>query len=144
MKTIVLKPAEVTPQWWVVDATDLVVGRLAVKVAPILMGKHRPDYTPHVDSGNFVIVINAEKVRFTGRKWEQKTYEYYTGYSSGRRIVSAASLHERKPEQIVRLAVKRMLPKNKLANVLINHLKVFAGPNHPHQAQQPKELKLEL
>ena len=144
MKTLVLKPAEVQPQWWVVDGEGLVVGRLAAKLAPILMGKHRPDYTPHVASGDFVIVVNADKLAFTGKKWTDKTYDRYTGYPSGRRVINAETLRDKNPEKIIQLAVRRMLPKNKLASVMLKRLKAYAGPDHPHQAQQPRPLKLEL
>jgi large subunit ribosomal protein L13 len=143
MKTIVLKPADLTPQWWVVDATDVPVGRLAARVAQILMGKHRPDYTPHVLCGDFVVVINAEKVKFTGNKWEQKEYVRYTGYPSGQRHVKASEMRARRPGTVIRLAVERMLPKNKLAYKMIQRLKPYAGPEHPHQAQQVKTLKIE-
>ena len=143
MKTLVLKPAEVKPKWWLVDATDLVVGRLATKLAPILMGKHRPDYTPHVACGDFVIVVNVEKIKFTGKKWDNKIYDRYTGYPSGRKVLTANQLRDKNPELILRLAVRRMLPKNKLANQMLKQLKIFAGPEHPHQAQQPQELKLD-
>lgn len=140
MKTLVLKAHEHVPQWWVVDATDQSVGRLAATIATVLMGKHRPDYTPHV-GGDIVVVVNAEKVKFTGNKWEQKTYERYTGYPSGIRSVKARDMLERRPTEVLRLAVQRMLPKNKLAYKLIRHLKLHVGPEHPHQAQQPKPLE---
>jgi large subunit ribosomal protein L13 len=143
MKTILLKPADVKPEWWVIDATDLVVGRLASKIAMILMGKHRPDYTPHVASGDFVVVTNVEKLKFTGAKWQNKTYDRYTGFHSGLKTITAEGLREKKPELILELAVQRMLPKNKLANKMIQRLKVYAGPEHPHQAQQPKTLTIE-
>lgn len=144
MKTLVLKPAEVQPRWWVVDAEGLVVGRLAAKLAPMLMGKHRPDYTPHVASGDFVVVVNVEKLAFTGKKWTDKTYDRYTGYPGGRRVINAETLREKNPEKVLQLAVRRMLPKNKLASVMLSRLKAYAGPNHPHQAQQPQPLKLDL
>lgn len=140
--TPLLKPAEIKPGWWVIDATDVVVGRMAARVAQILMGKHRPDYTPHVATGDFVVVINAEKVKFTGDKWAQKVYDRYTGYPSGRRTMTAAQLRDRKPEVIIEHAIKRMLPKNKLANVMFSRLKVYAGGEHPHQAQQPQSLTI--
>lgn len=143
MKTIMLKPADVKPQWWVVDATDVVVGRLAAKIAPILMGKHRPDYTPHVASGDFVVVTNVEKLKFTGTKWQTKVYDRYTGYPGGRRTLTATQLRDKNPAKILELAIRRMLPKNKLANKMIKQVKIYAGPAHEHQAQQPKELKLE-
>jgi large subunit ribosomal protein L13 len=141
MKTYMAKPGEVEQKWHVIDATDQVVGRLASRIAVLLMGKHRPTYTPHVDTGDFVIVTNAKKLKFTGNKWEQKEYRWYTGYP-GQRSVSAETRRERKPELILREAVRRMLPKNKLAYKMINKLKIYAGPDHPHQAQQPEPLEL--
>lgn len=141
MKTYMAKPGELEKKWWVVDATDKVVGRLASDIAMILMGKHRPTYTPHVDTGDFVVVVNAEKVVFTGKKWEQKKYGWYTGYTR-LRTETAAERRETKPEKIISEAVRRMLPKNKLAVGMLSKLKVYAGPDHPHQAQlpEPKEL----
>jgi large subunit ribosomal protein L13 len=141
MKTYMAKPGEVEQKWHIVDATDQVVGRLASRVAVLLMGKHRPTYTPHVDTGDYVVVINADKVKFTGKKWDQKEYRWYTGYP-GQRSVDAATRLERKPELIVHEAVRRMLPKNKLAYKMIAKLKVYAGAEHPHQAQQPQQLEL--
>lgn len=136
-KTSVAKTGEFQPRWWVVDASDKVVGRLASDIAMILMGKHRPTYTPHVDTGDFVVVVNAEKVKFTGRKWQQKTYNWYTGYT-GLRVETAEKRLARKPELILHEAVRRMLPKNRLAVQMLNKLKIYVGPNHPHQAQQPE------
>lgn len=141
MKTITLKPADVKPQWWVVDATDLRVGRLAAKLAPMLMGKHRPDYTPHVACGDFVVVVNVEKLQFSGTKWHDKVYDRYTGYPGGRRTLTAEQLRDKNPTKILELAVRRMLPKNKLASRMMKQLKIYVGPTHEHQAQQPKELK---
>ena len=141
MKTYMAKPGEVEAKWHVVDATDQVVGRLASRIAVLLMGKHRPTYTPHVETGDFVIVLNAAKVKFSGKKWEQKEYAWYTGYP-GQRTVSAAVRLERKPELILREAVRRMLPKNKLAFKMIDKLKIYAGSEHPHQAQQPETLEV--
>jgi large subunit ribosomal protein L13 len=143
MKTILLKPADVKPEWWLVDGTDLVVGRLATRIAMILMGKHRPDYTPHVASGDFVVVTNVEKLKFTGAKWQDKTYDRYTGFHSGLKTINAEGLRDKKPELILELAVQRMLPKNKLASKMIQRLKLYVGPEHPHQAQQPKTLTIE-
>ena len=138
MKTYVAKPGEVEQQWWVVDATDNIVGRLASDIATILMGKHRPTYTPHVDTGDYVVVINAEKVALSGNnKWEKKKYTWYTGYT-GLRSISAADRLERKPELILHEAVRRMLPKNKLATKMLSKLKVYAGSEHPHQANGPQ------
>lgn len=150
--TTVLRQADVQPRWYVVDADGQIVGRLATKLAMVLMGKHKPDYTPHVDCGDVVIVLNVEKVRFSGRavahpdhpyftdKMLKKTYERYTGYPGGRRLTTAAKLWERKPEQILREAVRRMLPKNKLRQRMLKKLKLCVGPDHPHQAQQPEPL----
>jgi len=141
MKTYMAKPGEVEQKWWLVDATDKVVGRLASDIAVILMGKHRPTYTPHVDTGDFVLVINAEKVVFSGRKWEQKEYVRYTGYS-GQRTETAQTRRQRHPDRILREAVRRMLPKNKLGRKMLSKLKVFVGSDHPHQAQQPQPREL--
>lgn len=142
MKTYMAKPGEVEQHWWLVDATDRVVGRLAAEVARILMGKHRPTYTPHVDTGDFVIVTNAEKVRFTGKKWETKTYERYSGYPGGRKLETAEHLRDRKPEEILRHAIRLMLPKNKLGRKMLSKLKLYAGSEHPHAAQRPNPLEL--
>ena len=135
------KAGELQAQWYVIDGADQVVGRLAAQIAPILMGKHRPTYTPHVDTGDFVVVLNAEKVKFSGKKWEQKEYRWYTGYP-GQKSVGAQTRLERKPELILKEAVRRMLPKNKLAFAQLTKLKVYAGPDHPHAAQDPKPLEL--
>jgi large subunit ribosomal protein L13 len=140
-KTYMAKPGEVEPKWWLVDATDKVVGRLASDIAVILMGKHRPAYTPHVDTGDFVVVINAEKVVLTGKKWQQKEYTWYTGYP-GLRKETAARRMQRQPELILREAVRRMLPKSKLGVKMLSKLKVYAGQTHPHQAQQPEPKEL--
>jgi large subunit ribosomal protein L13 len=141
MKTYMAKPGEVEQKWWVVDATDKVVGRLASDIATILMGKHRPTYTPHVDTGDYVIVVNADKVTFTGKKWDQKRYTWYTGYTR-LRSESAAERREKKPDKIISEAVRRMLPKNKLSVSMLNKLKVYAGAEHPHQAQMPEAKEL--
>jgi large subunit ribosomal protein L13 len=135
------KPGEVEQKWLLVDATDKIVGRLAGEIAVILMGKHRPTYTPHVDTGDYIVVVNCEKVRFTGKKWEQKEYSWYTGYPGQKRIKAADRL-ERRPELILEEAVRRMLPKNKLATAMLSKLKIYAGPDHPHQAQCPEPTEL--
>ena len=135
------KPGEVEQKWLLVDATDKIVGRLASEIAMILMGKHRPTYTPHVDTGDFIVVINCEKVRFTGKKWEQKTYAWYTGYP-GQKTITAGDRLAKHPELIIEEAVRRMLPKNKLAMAMLKKLKVYVGPDHPHQAQQPEPTEL--
>ena len=143
MKTFMARPGEVTAKWWLVDADGKVVGRLASDIAMILMGKHRPTYTPHVDTGDFVIVVNAEKVVLTGKKWDQKRYTWYTGYP-GLHVETAGHRLARKPGRILRDAVRRMLPKNKLATHMLQKLKIYAGDQHPHQAQQPELLKLAI
>ena len=125
--------------WWIVDAEDQVVGRIASDIATVLMGKHRPCYTPNVDTGEFVIVTNCDKVKFTGNKLKQKTYTWYTGYT-GLRTEAAGDRLKRKPEQIMRDAVRRMLPKNKIGKQMLTKLKLYAGTEHPHQAQNPKPL----
>ena len=137
------KPGEVEQKWWLVDATDKVVGRLASDIAMILMGKHRPTYTPHVDTGDYVIVINAEKIVFTGNKWSDKRYTWYTGHT-GLRSETAAERLQRHPDQILREAVRRMLPKNTLARKMLSKLKIYAGNEHQHQAQQPELLELAI
>jgi large subunit ribosomal protein L13 len=135
------RPNEVQRKWWLVDAEDKVVGRLASDIAVILMGKHRPTYTPHVDTGDFVVVVNAEKVTFTGNKWEKKRYNWYTGYP-GLRSETAAQRLAKKPEMILTEAVRRMLPKNKLGTKMLSKLKVYVGDTHPHQAQRPEPREL--
>jgi large subunit ribosomal protein L13 len=135
------KPGEVQKNWWLVDADGKVLGRLASDIAVILMGKHRPTYTPHVDTGDFVIVTNAEKIVLTGNKWSQKVYTRYTGYM-GLRTETAARRRQEKPEMLLREAVRRMLPKNKLATKMLAKLKINAGPSHEHQAQQPQPIEL--
>ncbi|MEE2706390.1 MAG: 50S ribosomal protein L13 [Planctomycetota bacterium] len=131
------KPGEVQQQWWLFDAEDQVVGRLASKIATILMGKHRPAYTPHVDTGDFVVVLNAEKVVLSGKKWEQKKYTWYTGWP-GLRSETAESRRKKDPTLILSEAVRRMLPKNKLGRKMLGKLKVYVGTDHPHQAQDPQ------
>jgi large subunit ribosomal protein L13 len=139
--TYMAKGGEVEQHWWLVDASDKVVGRLASDIAMILMGKHRPTYTPHVDTGDFVVVVNAEKVVFTGNKLDQKTYTWYTGWTRLRTETAGKRL-ARRPEKILTEAVRRMLPKNKLAYRMLEKLKVYAGPEHPHQAQMPEPKEL--
>lgn len=138
-KTYMAKTGELDAdkKWWVVDAEGKAVGRLASDIAVVLMGKHRPEYTPHVDTGDFVVVTNAQKVTFSGNKWQQKQYTWYTGYP-GLRTITAAKRHQKNPELILREAVRRMLPKNKLGRKMLSKLKVYAGADHPHQAQQPE------
>src|SRR6516225_2368271 len=141
MSTFMAKKGEIKKRWFVIDATDKVVGRLAVQIASILRGKHRPDYTPHTDTGDFVIVINAEKVRFTGKKWDTQTYEWYTHYPGGRKVVKAREVLARHPDRILREAVRRMVPRTPLGRQQMTKLKIYAGASHPHQAQQPQEFK---
>ena len=136
-KTFMAKPGEVPHKWWIIDADDKIVGRMATEIAVILMGKHRPTYTPHVDTGDYVVVVNAEKVKLTGNKWENKRYTWYTGYP-GLRSETAGDRLARRPELILQEAVRRMLPKNKLATKMLSKLKIYAGPEHPHQAQEPE------
>ena len=142
MSTYTPKPGEIKADWHVVDATDQVLGRLAARIAMILQGKNKPTYTPHVDTGDFVIVLNAEKVKVTGRKSEVIEYDTYSRYPGGRHLYSYKEMSERHPERIIQLAVKRMLPKNKLARTQLSKLKIYKGTEHPHSAQQPKELKI--
>lgn len=142
MKTYVAKPGEVEQQWWVYDADGAVVGRLAAEIATLLMGKHRPTYTPHVDTGDFVVVINAEKIHFTGKKWDLKRYTWYSGYP-GLKSEKAGDRLARRPELILLEAVRRMLPKNKLATKMLGKLKIYAGSEHPHQAQNPQPREVE-
>lgn len=139
MKTTMAKRGMVEQKWHLIDASDKVVGRLATRIATILMGKHRPTYTPHVDTGDFVVVVNCEKIRFTGKKWDQKQYRWYTGYP-GQRSVDARTQLERHPERILHHAVRRMLPKSKLGRQMLGKLKIYAGSDHPHQPQQPVEM----
>jgi len=136
------KPGEVVANWHVIDASDQVLGRLASKIALILQGKHKATYTPHVDTGDFVVVINAGKVRITGRKADVKEYDTYSRYPGGRHLYSYKRMNELHPEKIVELAVRRMLPKNKLGRNILGKLKIYRQANHPHSAQQPKEMKL--
>jgi len=140
--TYMAKPGEIPEQWYVVDAKDKVLGRLATRIATIIIGKHKPTYTPHVLSGDFVVVTNAEAIVLTGDKWNQKKYKRYTGYPGGLRERSAAEIRERKPEFMITEAVRRMLPKGRLGKQMLSRLKVYAGPEHPHEAQGPKPLEL--
>ncbi len=146
------KPADVQASWYVVDAEGLIVGRLATCIAMVLMGKHKPNYTPHVDGGDVVVVLNADKIRFSGKtlphptnpyfskKMLKKEYQRFSGYPGGLKRVTAAQVLERKPEMILEEAVRRMLPKNKLIAKMLKKLKVYAGTEHPHQAQEPEQM----
>ena len=150
MATYMAKTGQVPQRWHLIDASNQVVGRLAVQIATLLRGKHRPEYTPHVDTGEFVVVINAEKIRFGGRRMAHPThpnftakmltkeYDHYTRYPGGRKVESAAQVLERRPEEILRLAVKRMLPKNKIGRHMLKKLKLYRGTEHPHQSQVPR------
>lgn len=140
-KSYTAKPGELEKKWYVVDATDCILGRLASDIATILMGKHRPTYTPHVDTGDHIIVLNADKVVMTGNKLNVRHYSWYTGYTR-QRLESYAERLERKPTDLVTLAVKRMLPKNALGRHMLDKLKVYAGDEHPHSAQQPEAITL--
>lgn len=139
-QTTFRKTGEPTPAWRHVDAEGQILGRLASDIAVVLMGKHRPDYTPHVDVGDFVVVTNAEKVKLTGRKAEQSIRKRYTGYPGGLKTETFGRLRERKPEALIEDAVRRMLPKNRLGRQMFKKLKVYRGSDHPHQAQQPAPL----
>lgn len=137
-KTFQAKTSQADHPWYVLDATNQVVGRMASQVATLLRGKHSPRYTPHIDMGAFVVVINAEKVRFTGKKWDEKIYWRHSGYIGGIKSQTAAELLAKKPTEILYQAVQGMLPKNVLGRKLLGKLKVYAGPDHPHQAQKPQ------
>ena len=142
MKTYHAKPGEVTREWLVVDATGISLGRLASRIALILRGKHRPQYTPHIDTGDFVIVVNASKVRLTGNKLQDKMYRRYSGYPGGLTEIPASKVLENHPQRLVESAVRGMLPKGPLGRKLFRKLKVYAGPAHPHQAQHPQPLAI--
>jgi large subunit ribosomal protein L13 len=141
MKCYQAKTGELNKSWYVIDATEMVVGRLAAQIAPILMGKHRPTYTPHIDTGDYVIVTNVDKVVFTGNKWQQKFYQRYSGHPGGQKEEAAWKLFQRHPERILQLAVQRMMPKNSLGRHMLSKLKLYAGAQHPHQAQAPVPLE---
>jgi large subunit ribosomal protein L13 len=136
------KKGELNARWHLVDLTDKVLGRAAVRIARILMGKHHPEYTPHVDTGDFVVVINAEKVKLSGTKAHYREYQTYSRYPGGQKRVAIRDVIANHPERVLHEAVRRMLPKNKLAEAMISKLKIYAGPTHPHQAQQPQTLDL--
>ena len=138
MKTFIAKEHEVEKKWYLVDAENRILGRLATQIAMRLRGKHKPIFTPHADTGDFIVVVNAEKVAMTGSKWDNKIYYRHTGYMGGLKQITARKLLEKKPEEILRMAVKRMLPKNSLGRRQLKKLKIYAGPEHPHQAQSPE------
>jgi large subunit ribosomal protein L13 len=143
MKTYSAKPGEITREWYVVDAAGLTLGRLATLIADTLRGKRKPVFTPHVDTGDFVIVVNAEKIAVTGNKLDQKMYYRHSGYPGGLKSRSLREQLDRRPTEVIRAAVKGMLPKNKLARQQLTKLKVYAGPEHPHESQNPQPLDLE-
>jgi large subunit ribosomal protein L13 len=142
MKTQVAKKEEVIREWYLVDAENLVLGRVATQIANVLRGKNKPVFTPSVDTGDFVIVVNADKIALTGNKLSDKMYYSHSGYPGGIKSITAGKLQEKKPGEIIRKAVKGMLPKNKLARHMLSKLKIYSGPVHPHKAQQPKALGL--
>lgn len=142
MRTFSAKAAETRRDWYVVDAQGQTLGRLASRIAPILRGKHKPTYTPHLDCGDFVIIVNAEKVRVTGRKLDQKLYHRHSGYPGGITSIDLRDLLASHPERVLQEAIRGMLPKNRLGRQMVKKLKIYAGSTHPHEAQQPKSLEL--
>ena len=142
MKSYVAKPLEIERKWYVVDATDKTLGRLSTEIATILRGKHKPIYTPHVDTGDYIIVINAEKVKVTGKKYDQKMYRWHSGFMGGLKERTFSEVLEKNPERIIMKAVKGMIPKNSLGRQMLKKLKVYAGPEHNHAAQKPEALEL--
>jgi large subunit ribosomal protein L13 len=143
MKTWNAKPGEIARKWYVVDAEGKTLGRLATQIAETLRGKRKPEYTPHVDTGDFVVVVNAEKIVATGKKRDEKLYHRHSGYPGGLRTRTLNDMLERRPTEVIRLAVKGMLPRNRLSRAQLTKLKVYAGPEHPHAAQAPEPLPLE-
>lgn len=142
MKCFQAKKEEIDRKWWLIDAENKILGRLATKVAPILMGKTKPIYTPHVDTGDHVIIINAEKIKVSGKKEQMKEYDHYTGYPGGRKFVSFEDMMAKKPERVIEMAVKRMLPKNKLGRQMFKKMKVYRGSEHNNAAQKPEKLEI--
>jgi large subunit ribosomal protein L13 len=142
MSTFSAKPQEVVHDWYVVDARGRTLGRLATEIAVRLRGKHKPVYTPHVDTGDYIVVVNAEKIRVTGNKLKDKLYQHHTGYIGNLKTISLEKLLEKSPETVITKAVKGMLPKNKLGAAMLKKLRVFAGPDHDHTAQQPQPLEI--
>jgi large subunit ribosomal protein L13 len=141
--TVFVRKEDIERKWYIVDATDKTLGRLASRIAHILRGKHKPDFTPNVDCGDYVIVVNAEKVRLTGKKHTDKIHYWHTGYAGGLKQISYGELLEKNPEKVIYLAVKRMLPKNRLGRKMLKKLKVYRGPEHPHASQNPVEINIE-
>ena len=137
-----VKKEEVQRNWYLIDAKGQVLGRLASKLAYLLQGKHRPDFTPHVDQADFFVIINADKIKLTGKKLDQKVYWRHSGYMGGLKLETARKLLEKKPEMLIHLAVKRMLPRNRMRTKLLKKLKIYAGPNHPHTAQNPQPIEI--
>lgn len=142
MKTYTAKPSEVRHGWYLVDAQGKVLGRLATRIAQRLRGKHRPEYTPHVDTGDYIVVVNADKLRVTGKKAQQKKYYRHTGFPGGIRETTFAVLHAKHPDRVLQKAVKGMLPKGPLGNAMLKKLKIYAGEGHPHNSQRPETLDL--
>lgn len=142
MKTYVVKAGDIQKEWFVVDAEGKTLGRLATQIARVLMGKHKPAYSPHLDTGDYVVVVNADKVQVTGRKLDQKMYHRYSGYPGGLKSVTLRGQLEKHPDRVIRAAVRGMLPKNRLGRAMLKKLKVYASPEHPHDAQKPKMLDL--
>lgn len=142
MKSFIAKSEDVQQKWLLVDADGAVLGRLAAKIAPILMGKHKPTYTPNVDTGDYVIVLNAEKIKLTGKKEQAKLYDYYTFYPGGHKYLSFQEMMEKNPGKVIELAVKRMLPKSAMGDRMLKKLKVYAGTEHKHTAQSPEKIEL--
>jgi len=138
-KSFVLRKEDAAPKWRVIDATDRVLGRLSTEVADALRGKDKPEFTPHIDCGDYVVIVNCEKVKLTGNKWKDKLYARYSGWRSGLKLTPAKDMLVKHPTDIIRLAVKRMLPKNRLNREVIKKLKIYVGPEHPHQAQVEKQ-----
>ncbi len=143
MKTVSVRKEDVVHNWWHIDAEGKVLGRIATKIARVLQGKHKPCYTPHIDTGDFIVVTNAEKVRVTGKKDQQKVYYHHSLYPGGLKETAYLDMLEKKPEKIIMLAVERMLPKTKLGRAMIKKLKVYKGSDHPHSAQEPSSLELD-
>jgi large subunit ribosomal protein L13 len=143
VKTYAVKASEIERQWWVVDAADQTLGRLATRIATLLEGKHKPTYSPHIDTGDHVVVVNASRIRVTGNKLVQKRYYRHSGYPGGLKEESLEALMARKPELVIERAVKGMLPRNRIGRAMIKKLKVYAGPDHPHQAQSPVAAELQ-
>ena len=137
-----VKKEEVQRNWYLIDAKGQILGRLASKLAYLLQGKHRPDFTPHVDQADFYVIINVDKIKLTGKKLDQKVYWRHSGYMGGLKLETARRLLERKPEMLIYLAVKRMLPRNRMRAKLLKKLKIYAGPNHPHTAQNPQPIEI--